>query len=115
MTPKPAQQSIGPPCDRSGSAATFIQHPPLAIAFIPMLATLWALTHRYQGFARDGELYAVQALARIRTQLGGDLYLQNTSQDQFTFFSPIYASLIKVFGLQSAELLLFSACAVGFL
>jgi hypothetical protein len=106
----PEQPTVAP-----GSIATFFRQPPLAIALIPMLVTLWALTHRYNGFARDGELYAVQALARIQPSLSGDLYLQNTSQDQYTFFSPIYAWLIGLLGLQGAELLLFVTCSVLFL
>lgn len=85
------------------------------MALTLMLVALWVLTHRYQGFARDGELYAVQALARIHPVLGSDLYLQNTSQDQYTFFSHIYALFIRIFGLQNAELLLFVLCTVWFL
>jgi hypothetical protein len=53
-----------------------------AIALALMLVALWAVTHRYQGLARDGELYAFQAFARIHPALGADLYLQNASQDQ---------------------------------
>lgn len=87
----------------------------IAIALTLMLVALWALLHRYQGLARDGELYAVQALARIHPALGTDLYLQNTSQDQFTIFSRIYASFIRVLGLQNAELFLFVLCKVCFL
>lgn len=86
-----------------------------AIAFVPMLLTLWAVTHRYRGFARDGELYAFQAMARVHPSLGTDLYLQNTSQDEYTVFSPIYAAFIKVLGLQTAEMVLFSICTVWFL
>jgi hypothetical protein len=80
-----------------------------------MLALLWALTHRYQGFARDAELYAFQALARIHPALGSDLYLQHTSQDQFSIFSVVYAFLIRSFGLQNAELALFALCTAWFL
>jgi hypothetical protein len=75
-----------------------------------MLLTLWALTHRYHGFAHDGELYALQAMARIHPWLASDLYLQNVSQDRFTVFSPIYAGIIGIFGLHTAELLLFAVC-----
>jgi hypothetical protein len=82
----------------------------VAVALTLMLVTLWALTHRYRGFARDGELYAVQAMARIHPWLAGDLYLQNVSQDRFTVFSSIYAGFIGIFGLQTAELLLFAGC-----
>jgi hypothetical protein len=87
----------------------------VAIAFSLMMLTLWAVTHRYRGFARDGELYAFQAMARLHPSLGADLYLQNTSQDQYTIFSPIYATFIKMLGLQTAEMVLFSICTVWFL
>jgi hypothetical protein len=86
-----------------------------AIALSLMLVTLWSLTHRYHGFARDGELYAVQALSRIQPELRTDLYLKNTSQDDYTIFSPLYAALIRAFGLQTAELVLFALCTAGFL
>jgi hypothetical protein len=87
----------------------------IAIAMALMLAAIWALTHRYQGFARDGNLYAIQALARIHADLGADLYLRYTSQDQYTIFSAIYATFIRTFGLQNAGLLLFVLCTVWFL
>jgi hypothetical protein len=79
-----------------------------------MLVALWAGTHAYQGFARDGELYAVQALSRLQPALGADIYLQNTSQDQFTIFSRIYSSFIGWMGLRDAALLLLVACQAGF-
>lgn len=93
----------------------FARQLPLAVAFLPLLVFLWAITHRYQGFARDGELYAMQAFARLEPQLLSDLYLQNTSQDAFTLFSPLYASLMRVLGLQGAELTLFLVSTAGFL
>jgi len=86
-----------------------------AIALALMLVALWAVTHRYQGLARDGELYAFQALATIHPALGADLYLQNGSQDHYSIFSRIYAPLIRSFGLQYAELLLFIPCTAWFL
>ncbi len=48
----------------------------------------------------------VSSLARIHPQLATDLYLQNTSQDQFTIFSPFYAAFIRLLGLESAARLL---------
>ena len=86
-----------------------------SLALVLMLVALWAITHRYQGLARDGELYAFQALARIHPALGADLYLQNASQDQYSIFSRIYAPLIRSFGLQNAELVLFGLCTTCFL
>ena len=80
-----------------------------------MLATLWGLTHRYAGLSRDGELYALQALAQLQTNLQSDIYLQNISQDRYTVFSSLYAALIRCLSLQSAAILLYAACTLGFL
>ena len=88
---------------------------PATIALALTLVVIWLLTHRYQGLAQDARIYAVQALARINPQLQGDLYLQNTSQDRYTFFSPFYASVIRVFGLQDAARILTVLFAAWFL
>jgi hypothetical protein len=71
-----------------------------------MLATLWLLMRGYHGLIGDAQIYAFQALARLHPQLTTDLYLQNTSQDQFTIFSPFYAAFIRLLGLESAARLL---------
>jgi hypothetical protein len=77
-----------------------------------MLAVLWLLMNAYQGFAGDAQIYAFQALARIHPALSADLYLQNTSQDQFTLFSPIYACFVQWLGLENAARLLTLAFTV---
>ena len=77
-----------------------------ALALVLMLVTLWLLMHGYQGLTGDAQIYAFQALARIHPQLATDLYLQNTSQDQFTIFSPVYAWFIGLMGLENAARLL---------
>jgi hypothetical protein len=87
----------------------------ITVVLALMLVTLWAMTHQYQGFARDGELYAFQAMARIHPALGTDLYLRNVSQDHFSIFSGIYAALIRSCGLQNAGLALFILCTAWFL
>jgi hypothetical protein len=71
-------------------------------ALVLMLATIWLLMRGYHGLLGDGQLYAFQALARIHPQLANDLYLQNTSQDRFTIFSPAYAWFIGILGLEQA-------------
>jgi hypothetical protein len=76
----------------------------LAIALF--LATLWLSLHGYHGLTGDGQIYAFQAFARLHPQLAADLYLQNTSQDQFTLFSPAYARCIDWLGLENAARLL---------
>src|SRR5580658_4753230 len=70
------------------------------------LVTLWLVLHGYHGIRGDGQIYAFQAFARLHTQLAADLYLQNTSQDQFTLFSPLYAWCIDLLGLEHAARLL---------
>jgi hypothetical protein len=64
--------------------------------------TLWLLIHGYHGLTGDGQIYAFQALARLHPHLAADLYLQNTSQDRFTLFSPFYAFCIGLVGLETA-------------
>lgn len=89
-------------------------HPPgkilqdnvVALALTAMLLPIWLLMHGYQGLISDAQLYAFQAVARIHPQLGTDLYLQNTSQDQFTIFSPFYAFFIAHLGLEESARLL---------
>lgn len=71
-----------------------------------LLVALWALTHRYAGLDRDARVYAIQALSRLRPNLATDLYLQNTSQDQYTLFSPFYAFFIDKLGLENSAILL---------
>jgi hypothetical protein len=71
-----------------------------------MLVALWLVTRGYHGIAGDGRIYAFQALARLHSQLASDLYLQNTSQDDFTIFSPCYAWFVAFLGLENAARLL---------
>jgi hypothetical protein len=71
-----------------------------------LLVALWLLMHGYHGVTGDGQIYAFQAFAKLNPQLTADLYLQNTSQDQFTLFSPLYAWFIGLLGLENAARLL---------
>jgi hypothetical protein len=88
------------------SSSPGIQSKIATLALALMLVTLWLLMHGYHGLTGDGQIYAFQALARIHPQLAADLYLQNTSQDQFTIFSPVYAWFIGWLGLENAARLL---------
>ncbi|HEY2145220.1 MAG TPA: hypothetical protein VGH12_04060, partial [Steroidobacteraceae bacterium] len=76
------------------------------VALLLVAATLWLLLHGYHGLTGDGQIYAFQALAKIRPNLATDLYLQNTSQDQFTIFSGLYAWFIQWLGIEPAARLL---------
>ncbi len=71
-----------------------------------VLAALWLLCHPWEGLWHDSRLYALQALQRLHPdQFRRDLFLLYGSQDAFTLFSPLYASLIRLFGLDTAALL----------
>jgi hypothetical protein len=72
-----------------------------AACLLTAVAT-WSLLRGYHGLLGDAQLYAFQALSRIHPALAHDLYLQNTSQDQFTIFSPVYACFIGLLGIEPA-------------
>jgi hypothetical protein len=85
-----------------------------AVFLLTALAT-WLLLRGYHGLLGDAQLYAFQALARIHPPLAHDLYLQNTSQDQFTIFSPAYAQFIDLLGVETAARSLTLIITVWFL
>jgi hypothetical protein len=82
--------------------------PLTTLTLLTGVLALWALTHHYAGLAEDGELYAFQAMARLRPYLASDIYLNSTSQDAYTVFSPLYAAVIRLLGLRVASTLLFA-------
>jgi hypothetical protein len=86
-----------------------------ALTLALLLAGLWLLLRGYHGITDDGQIYAFQAIARIHPYLASDMYLQNTSQDRFTAFSPFYAWFIEVLGLEHAARLLTLLFTVWFL
>src|SRR5450432_1590930 len=91
-------------------------HPKIVtVTLASLLTVLWLLLHGYHGLTGDAQIYAFQALARIHPHLATDLYLQNTSQDEFTIFSPLYARVIAVLGLENAARLLTLLFTVWFL
>ena len=78
----------------------------VAVTLSLLLLAFWVVMHRYAGMDHDARVYAFQALSRLHPYLRSDLYLQNTSQDQFTIFSPFYAFFIGLMGLENSALLL---------
>ena len=92
-----------------------VQDRPMVNACLALLLfALWPLTHRYKGLGGDAELYAMQALAKIHPGLAGDLFLQNSSQDSYTAFSPLYAAFIHWLGLRNAATTLVIALKIWF-
>src|SRR5450432_3123847 len=96
--------------DRSSAQQGFA-----ALALTLLMVCIWSMAHRYRELSGDGELYAMQALAKLHTNLATDIYLQNTSQDRYTVFSWLYAKLIGAVGLHRAGLGLFVTCTAWFL
>ncbi len=84
----------------------------VALALVLMLTTLWLSMRGYHGLTGDAQLYAFQAMARLHPYLSADLFLRNTTQDQFTIFSPLYAFFIAHFGLEDASRILLVSCTV---
>jgi len=84
------------------------------VCLVLFLVTLWPLTHRYKGLAGDAGLYAVQALAKIHSNLASDLFLQNNSQDNYTVFSLFYAWCIRWLGHPGAAMTLVIALKIWF-
>lgn len=79
------------------------------------IAAAWMLQHRYWGITHDSIIYSLLALARMDpAQLSHDVFLRFGSQDRFTWFSPIFSSLIREFDLGPAAALLtfLSECAL---
>jgi len=85
----------------------------LSLALLSLL--LWLALHGYHGITEDGQIYAFQAYARLHPQFAADLYLQNTSQDQFTLFSPLYGWFIGLLGLENTARLLTLTFTLWFL
>lgn len=68
---------------------------------------IWVLFFPYAGIAHDAQLYTLQALSHVAPELyQNDIFLRFGSQDRFTFFSPLYAALIKLLGVELAGALL---------
>lgn len=90
----------------SGQCQNNTGAPPKLLVLLLLLA-LWFFGHPYQGLWHDGIFYAVQALARLRPDVyKSDLFFLYGSQDSFTLFSPIYATFIRLLGLDGAMLAL---------
>ncbi len=116
MTTRTAKYSLQRATDLAvGTTIGGAQHAVVTLALALMLVVLWTLTHHYQGFTRDAHIYAFQAVARLHPALSTDLYLQNSSQDRFTIFSPIYAACISAWGLNTAAAVLLALFTAWFL
>jgi len=77
---------------------------------------LWTVTGRYWGLQHDAQLYAAQALAKIRPDaFSGDLFLRFASQDDFTLFPYFYAWIINLLGLDHGAAMLTISLFIGWM
>src|SRR5690606_12100643 len=71
------------------------------------VAGLYLLLYPYVGIAHDARLYSLQALNHLRPDLyGSDVFLRYGSQEDYTFFTPLYAVTITWLGVERAAALL---------
>lgn len=78
----------------------------LFVLLLLWIAT-WSLSHGYDGIRHDGRLYTLQALAHARPEpLSHDVFLSFGSQDQYSVFSPLYAAVIRLVGIEHAAAIL---------
>ena len=72
-----------------------------------LLLGIWLFAHPWIGIWHDAQFYAFQALSHLRPDAyRNDLYFLFGSQDDYTFFSPIYAASISLLGLNTAAITL---------
>ena len=77
------------------------------VAYALFVAACWSAMHLYRGLGYDAQLYAFQAFAQIHPALKLDLFLQDAMQERLSIFSPFYALVIRLLGLEPAALTLF--------
>jgi hypothetical protein len=78
-----------------------------AIILVCAMLVLWILQHPFVGLTHDSQIYLIQGLARLHPDLySNDVFLRFGSQDQFTIFSPLYASAMRLFGIENAAVIL---------
>lgn len=85
-------------------ALRFLQTPPrAALVFALWLVAAWLLLHLYWGIRVDAVIYTMQGLAHLHPDLyGNDIFIRYGSQDRYTLFGPLYAQMIRVFGVDYA-------------
>jgi len=79
-------------------------------------AGLYLLLHPYLGITHDARLYSLQALNHLRPDLyGNDIFLHHGSQDEYTFFTPLYAAVVSWLGIEPAAAFLTFLSQAAFL
>lgn len=113
----PIQATVPDPSPRSAPPAGALpfRAPPVGAveraAWLLAIVAIWMVTNLYAGLGHDGILYTMQALEHLRPDLWAqDIYVRYGSQDNYTLFTPLYAALIRLTGVEhAAQLLTFTA------
>lgn len=85
-------------------------------ATVLLIAGLFLLLNPYEGLIHDSRLYVLQALNRLQPELyGTDVFLKFGSQDSFTLFTPLFAGLVSLLGVEYAASLLTLASILALL
>ncbi len=80
---------------------------PLPWPLLLLGAALWLLTHPYGGIAGDARFYNVQFLRALApAAFQPDLYFRYGSQDDFSAFTPAFAPVIGLLGLNAGNIVL---------
>ena len=86
-----------------------------SVGLLLTVLALWIVRHGYLGIWHDARLYTLQALAHLKPDLlGNDIFLRFGSQDNYTLFSPLYAAVISLLGVEPAAALLTFVFHVAF-
>jgi hypothetical protein len=86
------------------------------LALAATFAIVWIIQHGYGGLVHDSQIYTLPAAARVHPDLlGNDIMLRFGSQDSFSIFSALYATAIRVLGVEYAAAVLTFISQLGFL
>lgn len=74
---------------------------------LALALTFWLIGRPFRGIWHDGKFYALQALQHLNPSVfSKDLFFLYGSQDQYSFFSPVYAAAISLWGLMPGTMAL---------
>ena len=80
-----------------------------SVPAVVLLASIWIITHPFEGLRHDAVLYAAQILSRAGSQaLAQDLFFRWGSQDDFTVFGRLGGALARALGLSATAVILFA-------
>jgi hypothetical protein len=68
-----------------------------------LVVAFWILIHPYRGITHDGTLYGLLALSHLHPgSLDHDNFVRYGIQNDFTVFTPLYATAVRYLGLEHA-------------